>query len=93
MCSRMPQSLCPIPRSSTTLFTWPHLVLIVSSGKGVGRCPALQAIMVDVLMLFPAMVETVFRPPMYGWGLKVYALLTSSVRVCAPLTAKQLNRQ
>merc|ERR1712216_221416 len=43
------------------------------------RYNALQAIMVDVLMLFPAMVETVFRPPMYGWGLKVYALLTSSI--------------
>lgn len=45
------------------------------------RVPAPQAILLDILLIFPSILESVLRPPMGGPGLQVYITLYNTVSV------------
>ena len=43
------------------------------------RFNAVQAILLDILLVLPRLVEVVFSPPMMGWGKQVYIDLNSAL--------------
>jgi hypothetical protein len=40
---------------------------------------AFQAILLDICLVFPALLESVFRPPRYGTALQIYSYYQSAV--------------
>mmetsp|Transcript_32147 Transcript_32147/g.44574 ORF Transcript_32147/g.44574 Transcript_32147/m.44574 type:complete len:246 (+) Transcript_32147:138-875(+) len=43
------------------------------------RFAALQALLLDIILILPALVEQAIRPPSYGWGFTVYSGIHSMV--------------
>jgi uncharacterized membrane protein len=50
------------------------------------RFSAMQAVLVDILLVLPRLLETLASPPAQGWGLKAYITAQNSIWVLVAMT-------
>lgn len=70
-----------VPFASLVLFFAIYLGLVQQTDRWSRfvRFNAMQAVLLDILLIFPGIVESAFKPPAYGAGLQIYISLYNTV--------------